>query len=72
MYAKKWESSQEYYNNLNTVLNMAPDFLIDDGADLIAMAHTSRKDILPNIKAANEETTTGVVRLRAMAKDTPR
>ena len=69
VYAKKWESSQEYYNNLNTVLNMAPDFLIDDGADLIAMAHTSRKDILPNIKAANEETTTGVVRLRAMAKD---
>ena len=69
VYAKKWETSQEYYNNLNTVLNMAPDFIIDDGADLIAMAHTSRKDILPNIKAANEETTTGVVRLRAMAAD---
>ena len=49
VYAKKWETSQEYYNNLNTVLNMAPDFIIDDGADLIAMAHTSRKDILPTL-----------------------
>ncbi len=69
VYAKKWESQSEYYNNLNTVLNMAPDFIIDDGADLIAMAHTGRKDILPNVKAANEETTTGVIRLRAMASD---
>ncbi len=69
VYAKKWESQSEYYNNLNTVLNLAPDLIIDDGADLIAMAHTSRKDILPNVKAANEETTTGVVRLRAMASD---
>ncbi len=48
---------------------MRPDFIIDDGADLIAMAHTTRQDALPNVKAANEETTTGVVRLKAMAKD---
>ena len=69
VYAKKWETEKEYYNNLNTVLNMAPDFIIDDGADLISMVHTSRKDVLPGVKAANEETTTGVQRLRAMAKD---
>lgn len=69
VYAKKWESEKEYYNNLNTVLNMAPDFIIDDGADLIAMLHTSRKDVLSNVKAANEETTTGVQRLKAMAND---
>ena len=69
VYAKKWESSEEYYSNLNTVLDMKPDFVIDDGADLIAMAHTTRKEKLSNIKAANEETTTGVVRLRAMAAD---
>lgn len=69
VYAKKWETEKEYYNNLNTVLNMAPDFIIDDGADLIAMVHTTRKDVLPNVKAANEETTTGVQRLKAMAKD---
>ena len=69
VYAKKWESSEEYYRNLNSVLDMSPDFIIDDGADLIAMVHTSRKEKLSNVKAANEETTTGVVRLRAMAAD---
>ncbi len=69
VYAKKWESSEEYYRNLNNVLDMTPDFIIDDGADLIAMVHTSRKEKLSNVKAANEETTTGVVRLRAMAND---
>ncbi len=69
VYAKKWESSEEYYANLNSVLDMSPDFIIDDGADLIAMAHTSRREVLSTVKAANEETTTGVVRLRAMAAD---
>jgi len=69
VYAKKGETSEEYYANLNSVLDMKPDFIIDDGADLIAMLHTSRQDALPNIKGANEETTTGVIRLRAMAND---
>lgn len=69
VHAKKGETSEEYYKNLNSVLNIAPDFLIDDGADLIAMAHTTRRDVLSRIKGANEETTTGVVRLRAMAAD---
>ena len=69
VYAKKWETSEEYYSNLNTVINMGPDFIIDDGADLITMLHTSRKDMLSNVKGANEETTTGVTRLKAMAAD---
>lgn len=69
VYAEKWESSEEYYKNLNTVLDMNPDFIIDDGADLVAMSHTTRTETLKNIKSANEETTTGVVRLRAMAAD---
>ena len=69
VFAKKWETEEEYYSNLNAVLNMGPDFIIDDGADLITMAHTTRTDILANIKAANEETTTGVTRLKAMAED---
>jgi adenosylhomocysteinase len=69
VFAKKWESQEEYYANLNAVMDMSPDFIIDDGADLIAMAHTTRKEKLSNVKAANEETTTGVVRLRAMAND---
>jgi adenosylhomocysteinase len=69
VYAKKWESSEEYYRNLNSILDMSPDFIIDDGADLVAMSHTSRKEVLSTVKAANEETTTGVVRLKAMAAD---
>ena len=69
VFAKKWESQEEYYANLNSVLNMNPDFIIDDGADLITMVHTTRKEVLPNVKAANEETTTGITRLKAMAAD---
>ena len=46
-----------------------PDFVIDDGADLITMLHTERREQLPHVKGANEETTTGVIRLRAMAKE---
>jgi adenosylhomocysteinase len=69
VYAKKWETMDEYYANLNAVLDMGPDFVIDDGADLITMLHTSRKELLPNIRGGNEETTTGVIRLRAMASE---
>jgi len=69
VYAKKGETEKEYYDHLNSVLDMIPDFVVDDGADLIAMLHTSRKDAAKNIKGANEETTTGVSRLRAMAAD---
>ncbi|MDD1773691.1 MAG: adenosylhomocysteinase [Methanomassiliicoccales archaeon] len=68
VFAKKWETTEEYYGNLNSVLDLEPDFLIDDGADLIAMVHTERKNLLSSVKGANEETTTGVVRLRSMAE----
>ncbi|MDD1768747.1 MAG: adenosylhomocysteinase [Methanomassiliicoccales archaeon] len=68
VFAKKWETTEEYYGNLNSVLDLEPDFLIDDGADLIAMVHTERKNLLSIVKGANEETTTGVVRLRSMAE----
>jgi len=69
VYAKKGETEEEYYSNLNNVLDMKPDFIIDDGADLIAMLHTERRDVLNGIKGANEETTTGIARLRAMDAD---
>jgi hypothetical protein len=69
VYAKKWETTEEYYRNLNSVLDLKPDFLIDDGADLITMVHTERKDLINKVKGASEETTTGVVRLRSMAKN---
>ncbi len=68
-FAKKGETKKEYYSNLNSVLDHDPEILIDDGGDLIAMVHTKRKNLLDVIKGANEETTTGVARLKAMEKD---
>jgi adenosylhomocysteinase len=68
-HARKGETGDEYYSNLNSVLDIKPDILIDDGADLIALAHTGRRELLGKIIGGNEETTTGVVRLRAMAKE---
>ena len=68
-YAKKGETKKEYYSNLNSVLDHSPEIIIDDGGDLIAMVHTKRKELLDIVKGANEETTTGVIRLRAMEKD---
>ena len=62
VHAKKGETQEEYYTNLNSVLNITPDFVIDDGADLITMAHTKRRDVLSNIKGGNEETTTEIGR----------
>jgi adenosylhomocysteinase len=68
-FARKGETNDEYYSNLNSVLDIRPEIVIDDGADLIAMLHTSRKELLPGIIGGNEETTTGVVRLKAMASE---
>jgi adenosylhomocysteinase len=67
-YARRGESVDEYYANLNKVLDLRPDLVIDDGADLIFLLHTDRGDVLDGVKGANEETTTGVLRLRAMEK----
>jgi adenosylhomocysteinase len=67
VYARKWETLDEYYQNLNAVVDLSPDFVIDDGADLITMLHTSRREKLGNVKGGNEETTTGIIRLRALA-----
>ncbi len=67
-YAKKGQDNKAYYKSLNKVLDMRPDYVIDDGADLIFLLHTKRKELLPKVKGANEETTTGVMRLRAMAQ----
>jgi adenosylhomocysteinase len=68
VYAKKWETKKEYYENLNKVLDLKPDLVIDDGADLIHLLHTDRRELLDGVRGGNEETTTGVIRLRAMTK----
>jgi adenosylhomocysteinase len=69
VYARKWQTTEEYYDNLEKVLDLKPDLVIDDGADLISLLHTKRSDLLDGVRGGNEETTTGVVRLRAMAKE---
>ncbi|MEK7516998.1 MAG: adenosylhomocysteinase, partial [Patescibacteria group bacterium] len=68
-YAIKGENSKIYYNHLNSVLDTNPQITMDDGADLIHLLHTKRKRQLKNILGSSEETTTGVIRLKAMEKD---
>ncbi len=61
-------SAEEYEKYLELALEQRPDLVMDDGGDMIAMLHEKRTDILANVKGASEETTTGVLRLRAMDK----
>lgn len=68
-YAKKGCSTEEYYVQLNKALDLKPTITIDDGADLINAIHSKRTDLIKNIIGGQEETTTGVIRLKAMAKE---
>ncbi|BAB60158.1 adenosylhomocysteinase [Thermoplasma volcanium GSS1] len=68
VFARKGETQEEYYENLQRTLEKPPDIIIDDGGDLTKLVHTERKDLSKNIMGGNEETTTGVVRLKAMEK----
>ncbi len=61
-------NDSEYYDCIRSVLDYRPDILIDDGADLIVTAHQERKNLLSKVLGAQEETTTGVSRLRIMEK----
>ncbi|NHJ48097.1 MAG: adenosylhomocysteinase [Asgard group archaeon] len=63
------QSTEEYYENLNTVLDSKPNLLIDDGADLINIIHFKRAELIKHIIGASEETTTGIIRLKAMANE---
>jgi adenosylhomocysteinase len=68
VYAIKGEDNETYYRHINEVLDHHPNITMDDGADLVGLLHTKRKDQLPEIVAGTEETTTGVIRLRSMAQ----
>ena len=63
------QSNEDYYANLNSVLDSKPNLLIDDGADLINIIHFKRPELIPNVVGASEETTTGIIRLKAMEKE---
>ncbi len=69
VFARRSETQDEYYDHLDSVIDLGPDFVIDDGADLISELHTRRTDMMGNVKGGNEETTTGIIRLRAMADE---
>ena len=68
-FAIKGESNEVYYKHINAALDHKPHFTMDDGADLVSTLHKDRRDLLENVKGGTEETTTGVIRLRAMAHD---
>lgn len=68
VYAHKGESREEYYEFLHKVLDFKPTVTIDDGCDLVTEIHLKRKELLETVVAGTEETTTGVIRLRAMEK----
>src|SRR5947209_9015548 len=69
VYAIKGENNDQYYSHLSAAADHKPQITMDDGADLVHLLHTKRKDLLDGIVGGTEETTTGVIRLRAMAKE---
>jgi adenosylhomocysteinase len=69
VFAKNAVDRDGYYAHLNAALDIKPDFVFDDGCDLVNTLHTSRTELLPGILGGCEETTTGVIRLAQMSKD---
>jgi adenosylhomocysteinase len=69
VYAYKGETKEDYYKYLHKVLDFKPNATIDDGCDLISEIHTKRTELLKDLIIGTEETTTGVIRVRAMEKD---
>lgn len=67
VYAIKGEDNETYYKHLNAALDHKPHVTMDDGCDLVSTLHKDRRELLENVKGGTEETTTGVIRLRAMA-----
>jgi adenosylhomocysteinase len=69
VYAIKGENNVTYYKHINAALDHKPQMTMDDGADLVGTLHKDRRDLLASVIGGTEETTTGVIRLRAMAAD---
>jgi len=69
VFAIKGEDNETYYRHIRSALDHGPQIIVDDGADVVTMIHTERKDLLANVIGATEETTTGVIRHQALAND---
>ncbi len=67
VFAIKGEDNETYYKHIHAAIDHAPQITMDDGADLVSTLHKDRRENLPNVIGGTEETTTGVIRLRAMA-----
>src|ERR1700726_2149325 len=68
-FAIKGEDEQTYYRHIDAVLDHKPQMTMDDGCDLVSTIHTRRTDLIPDIMAGMEETTTGVIPLQSMGKN---
>jgi adenosylhomocysteinase len=69
VFAIKGEDNKTYYSHITSALDHRPHITMDDGADLVSTIHSSRRELMGDIVGGTEETTTGVIRLRSMAKD---
>ncbi|MCA9867685.1 MAG: adenosylhomocysteinase, partial [Anaerolineales bacterium] len=69
VYAIKGEDNETYFKHINAVLDHNPHIVMDDGADLVSTIHKSRRNLIDTMLGGTEETTTGIIRLRAMARD---
>ena len=68
-YAIKGEDNETYYRHMNAVIDTKPHMTMDDGADVVALLHSTRADAAENVIGGTEETTTGVIRLKSLAED---
>ncbi len=68
VFAIKGEDTETYYRHIHNALEHAPHLTMDDGADLVSIVHSERKELLANLIGGTEETTTGMIRLRSMAE----
>jgi len=69
VFARKGEDRDTYYRHIGAVLETKPTLTMDDGADVVTILHTERRELLAGVRGGTEETTTGVIRLRAMASE---
>ena len=69
MYAVRGEDNERYYDHIRSILDEGPSITLDDGADLVSTIHTEKRGLIPRLLGSMEETTTGVIRLRAMERD---
>jgi adenosylhomocysteinase len=69
VFAIKGEDNKTYYKHIHAAIEHRPNLTMDDGADVVGVLHSERKDLLSHVLGGTEETTTGVIRLRAMARE---